>query len=103
VQDPAKVRTPNRNCAFADLENFVLNIVEVARRPETSRGTIIENAKAVVRFKAESPDASHFAPGSNGKFAQALSPTYDREFRFVSHAVDSLLKVDAGKIRCGGS
>ena len=87
VQDPAKVRTPHRNCAFSDLENFVLNRVEVARRPETSRGPIIENAKAVVRFKAESPDAGHFAPGSNGKFAQTFSPANDRGFRCVSHAL----------------
>jgi len=74
MQDAGKVSTPNRNGAFADLKNFVLNIVKVARRSETGRRTIIENAKVVVRVKAESPDASHFAPGGNGKFAQTLSP-----------------------------
>jgi hypothetical protein len=92
MQDPATVGTPNRNCAFADLKNFVLNIVEVARWSETGRRTVIENAKVVVRVKAESPDASHFAPGGNGKFAQTLSPAYDGGFRCVRHAADSNLR-----------
>jgi hypothetical protein len=88
IQDPTTVRTPNRNCALKDLKDFVLNIVQVAGRPETGRRTVIEDAEVVVGVKAECPDASHFSPGGSGELAQTLSPAYDGGFRCIRHAAD---------------
>jgi hypothetical protein len=90
MQDPATVRTPNRNCALKDLKDFVLNIMQVTRRPETGRRTVIEYAKAVIRVEAERPYAGHFAPGGNCEFAQILSPAYYGGSKSLRHARDCI-------------